>query len=79
MLIGVTAYTFTEIESESVFLSVVLPIIVFLSLVSSMTWLAVLFHKMGVDKNQGIQKVENNAPISPGDIGGIGGNGDGGC
>jgi len=77
LAVGGTSYAFTDLESQSGLLSVVLPIIVFVSLVSFVIWLVLFIREMGIDKDEGIRKVENNAPLSPHDPGGSGG-GDGG-
>ncbi len=74
---GGLAYAFADLKSQSVLLSVILPIVVFVSLVSFVIWLVLFICDTGMDKNEGIQKVENNAPVSPDDLGGFGG-GDGG-
>ena len=78
LAIGVTSYVFTDLDGESTLVSVVLPIIVFMSLVSFAIWLVIFIRKTGLDKEESIQKVENNAPISPDDIGRIGGDDGGG-
>jgi hypothetical protein len=71
------AYTFTDLESDSAFLSIVLPVVFVLSLIAFALWVALFINRNGLDKQEGIQKVENNAPVSPDDMGGFGG-GDGG-
>jgi hypothetical protein len=73
---GLIALALSELESASVFRSVVLPLVVFLSLVCALVWLVLLFHAAGVDRQRGIQRVQNNAPVAPDDLGGTGG-GDG--
>lgn len=75
--VGVTSYAFSDLGGESAILSIFLPIIVFVSLLSFAVWLVVFIRETGLDNREGIQKVENNAPISPDDIGGFG-DGDGG-
>ena len=77
LLVGVLSYAFTDIDSQSLLLSVVLPIVVLMSIISAAIWLVLLFRMIGLDDRRGIQKVENNAPITPGDIGGMGDGGDG--
>jgi len=76
MAVGASAYVFTDIDSQSVFPSVLLPLLVFFSIVAFAIWLVLFIQKAGLDNDEGIQKVENNAPIVPDDIGGFG---DGGC
>jgi hypothetical protein len=76
--VGVLSYTFTDVETQSLLQSVVLPIAVLMSIISAVIWLVLLFSMIGVDENRGIQKIENNAPISPDDFGEMGGGGDGG-
>ena len=73
ILAGVISYAFTDIENKSIFLSVVLPIVVLMSLISFVIWLVLVVNKSGIDRNEGMQKVENNAPISPDDNGEFGG------
>jgi len=77
--VGALAWVFADIDSQSVFSSVLLPLLVFFAIVSFAIWLVLFIHKTGLDKDEGIQKVENNAPIAPDDIGGFGDGGDGGC
>jgi len=71
------AYAFTDLKSDSAFLSIILPIVFALSFIAFALWVALFINKTGLDKQDGIQKVENNAPVSPNDLGGSGG-GDGG-
>jgi cation transporter-like permease len=79
IVVGALAWVFTDIDSQSVFSSVLLPLLVFLSIVAFAIWLALFIHKTGLDKDEGIQNVESNAPIAPDDIGGFGDGGNGGC
>ena len=66
--VGAVSYALTDIENESIFLSVALPIVVLMSLISFAIWMVLFVHKMGIDNNEGIQKVENNAPLQGSDI-----------
>jgi len=79
IVVGALAFVLTDIDSQSVFSSVLLPLLVFFSIVSFAVWLVLFIHKTGLGKGGGIQKVENSAPIAPDDIGGFGDGGDGGC
>lgn len=78
VFVGVASYAFTDLGSDSAFLSIILPVWVLVSLVSFAIWPVLLIHKTGLDKEQGIQKIENNAPITPNDYGGFGGDDGGG-
>lgn len=69
--LGVPSFIYTDIQSSSVFDSIMLPLIVFIALVSLAFWFVVLFHKLGIN-----QTVDSS---SGGSSGFDGGGGDGGC
>lgn len=74
LLIGVISFYYVDIEGESAFLSVVFPVITFLSVLALGFWFVALFHKLGINQS---------ASAIGGDSGGFGGcdggGGDGGC
>ena len=48
ILLGVAAYFFSDLEADSKVVSVLLPLVVFGSLVSLCVWFVVLFHRRGI-------------------------------
>ena len=74
--IGVVAYAVADIDGQSALFAVLLPLVMFLSIVLFAIWLVLFIHRAGLYKEKGIQKVENSAPVASDDIGGFG---DGGC
>jgi hypothetical protein len=75
---GLAALYFTDIDGASLVHSVVLPFVVLASLIAFAVWLVLFVHRAGLEKAGGEQKVENNATITPDDLGGFGGDGNGG-
>lgn len=73
--IGIASFTYTNIESNSVFLSIALPISFFISLVALAVWFVMLFHK------NDIPQITDSRGSDPGGLGDFdGGSGsDGGC
>lgn len=48
VVIGVTSFIYTDMQSPSVFYSGVFPFIVFFSLIALGVWFVMLFHKLGI-------------------------------
>jgi uncharacterized membrane protein YgcG len=74
IIIGITSFSYTNIESNSVFLSVALPILFFISLVALAIWFVAFFNK------NNISQTTDSRGSDSGGLGGFdgGGNGDGG-
>ena len=72
--LGVPSFIYTDIQSSSAFYSIMLPLIVFSTLVSLAFWFVTLFHKLGVN-----QTTSSSSGDSSGFGGFDGGGGDGGC
>lgn len=76
IIIVITAgasYAFTDLDSSSTFLSVVLPVLLLVSVILFALWTALFMCKIGIDRDECMQKAQNDAPIAPDDFGGFGG------
>lgn len=72
--LGVPSFMYTDIQSSSAFYSIILPLTVFVTLVSLAFWFVALFHKLGIDQTAGSSSGDSSG------FGGFdGGGGDGGC
>lgn len=75
ILTGGTSLALTDLDSRSLFPSVVMPTVVLVSLISFAIWLVFFLNRTGLDKSGGISETQDHSPISPDDPGGLGGDG----
>ena len=66
-IIGTTSFIYTDIESQNILFSVILPLLVFLSLVAIAIWFVMFFHRQGISQT---------FDSTGGDSGGFDGGGD---
>ncbi len=50
IIIGTTSFIYTDIESENILFSVLLPLIDFISLVAVAIWFVIFFHRQGISQ-----------------------------
>jgi hypothetical protein len=74
---GAVSFAFTDVKSDSAFLSLMLPVVVLLSAIALAIWVVLLVHRSGIDQHVDGRNGDIHAPIAPDDFLGPGDGGDG--
>ncbi|MES9831725.1 MAG: hypothetical protein ABW157_02225 [Candidatus Thiodiazotropha sp. LLP2] len=72
-VVGSISFYYTNIESSSAFVSVVLPIVDFFAMVALGLWFITLFHKIGINQTSNSSDGGSTGFFGGGDGGGDGG------
>lgn len=63
LIVGITSFVFTDLESDNAFYGIFLPFVDFLSLLALAIWFVMLFHKYKINQTTGRQGNESSGFI----------------
>lgn len=70
VVVGAIAFSYTDLESDSVFASTILPFIVFVALLALALWFVTFFHQRGIKQTADPSDASGGAGITGCDGGG---------